>query len=100
MTIFDTHRAFTTFKDAGFSEEQAQALIDAGRDGTDALATKADLKALEAATKADLKELEAATKTGLRDLEQRMTIRLGTMLFASTGLQVAIVGILLVLIVR
>ena len=89
MAIFDTHRAFNAFRDAGFSDEQAQALIDAGRDGTDALATKADLKALE-----------KSTKTDLRDLEQRMTIRLGAMMFASTGLQVAIVGVLLVLIVR
>lgn len=64
-------------------------MIDAGRDGTDALATKGDLKALEDTTKADL-----------RDLEQRMTIRLGAMLFAATGLQAAIVGVLLILIVR
>ncbi len=122
MAVFDTHSAFNAFRDAGFSEEQSQALIDAGRDGTDALATKADLKeleaatkddlkALEAATKADLKALEAATKAdlkalevstnvGLRDLEQRMTIRLGAMMFATTGLQVAIVAVLLVLVVR
>ena len=89
MAIFDTHKAFTAFKDAGFTEAQAQALIEAGRDGADALATKGDLMTLQASTDARL-----------RDLEQRMTIRLGAMVFASTGLQVAIIGILLILIVR
>ena len=75
MAVFDTHKAFTAFKDAGFSDSQAQALIDQGREGSDALATKADL----------------------RDLEQRMTIRLGTMLFAVAGLQLVVIGLLLAL---
>ena len=75
MAVFDTHKAFTAFKEAGFTDAQAQALIDQGREGSDALATKADL----------------------RELEHRMTIRLGAMLFAVAGLQVVIIGILLAL---
>ena len=75
MAVFDTHKAYTAFKEAGFSDSQAQALIDQGREGSDALATKADL----------------------RDLEQRMTIRLGTMLFAVAGLQLVVIGLLLAL---
>ncbi len=73
MAVFDTHKAYTAFKEAGFTDAQAQALIDQARDGSDALATKADLL----------------------ELEQRMTIRLGAMLFAVAGLQVVIIGILL-----
>ena len=95
MAVFDTHRAFTAYKEAGFSDDQAQALIDQSRESRDALATKADLDALVRATKADLAALERATKADLRELEQRMTIRLGAMLFAAAGLQVLIIGILL-----
>lgn len=73
MAVFDTHKAYTAFKEAGFTDAQAQALIDQARDGSDALARKADLL----------------------ELEQRMTIRLGAMLFAVAGLQVVIIGILL-----
>ena len=70
MAVFDTHRAFQALTDAGFSERQAQALIDVGGEGYGALATKSDLKALEQATKADLKAMEQATKTDLKALEQ------------------------------
>lgn len=79
MAVFDTHKAYTAFKEAGFTDTQAQALIDQSRESSDALATKADL---------DVR---------LRELEQRMTIRLGAMLFAVAGLQVVVIGILLAL---
>lgn len=90
MAVFDTHKAYTAFKEAGFTDTQAQALIDQSRESSDALATKADLDALARATKADL-------DVRLRELEQRMTIRLGAMLFAVAGLQVVVIGILLAL---
>ena len=79
MAVFDTHKAFTAFKEAGFTDTQAQALIDQSRESSDALVTKGVL---------DVR---------LRELEQRMTIRLGAMLFAVAGLQVVIIGILLAL---
>jgi hypothetical protein len=108
MAVFDTHKAYTAFKEAGFTDTQAQALIDQGREGSDALATKGDLDALARATRADLDvlaqvtkadfdALAQATKADLRELEHRMTIRLGAMLFAVAGLQVVIIGILLAL---
>ncbi len=122
MTVFDTHKAFVTFTGAGFSAEQAQALLDAGQEGSEALATKADLKAQETALRSEMQAMERAlrndlqavetslnseiqtlraeSKTDLRDLEQRMTIRLGAMLFTAIGLQVAVLGLLLVLIAR
>ena len=70
MAVFDTHRAFQALKDAGFSERQAEALIDVGSEGYGALATKDDLKALEQATKDNLMALEQATKDNLMALEQ------------------------------
>lgn len=79
MAVFDTHKAFTAFKEAGFTDTQAQALIDQSRESSDALVTTGVL---------DVR---------LRELEQRMTIRLGAMLFAVAGLQVVIIGILLAL---
>ena len=79
MAVFDTHKAYTEFKEAGFTDTQAQALIDQSRESSDALVTKGDL---------DVR---------LRELEQRMTIRLGAMLFAVAGLQVVVIGILLAL---
>ncbi len=77
MALFDTHKAFTAFKDAGFTDAQAQALIEQARDSSDALATKADLQELELRLRHDL------------------TLRLGAKVFAAAGLQVAILGILL-----
>ena len=109
MAVFDTHRAFQALTDAGFSERQAQALIDVGGEGYGALATKSDLKILEQATKndlkaleqatkadiaavrevmatkADLKALEQATKADLKDLELRITLRLGALIVGAAG---------------
>ena len=80
MAVFDTHKAYTAFMEAGFTESQAQVLIDQARDGSDALATKADLRELELRLRHDL------------------TLRLGAMVFAAAGLQVVVIGILLALI--
>ena len=48
MAMFDTHRAVKKLTGAGFSEFQAEALIDAVGDEHEALATKADLLAAKA----------------------------------------------------
>ena len=77
MAVFDTHKAYTAFKEAGFTDAQAQALINQARDGSDSLATKADLRELELRLRHDL------------------TLRLGAMVFAAAGLQVVVIGILL-----
>ena len=114
---FDTHAVVKSIKDAGANESLAESIvsaIQAGMGHLADLATKADLKNF--ATKADLKaELEnfatktalkeglenCATKADLKDLEdrmiarmtileQRMTIRLGLMIFAAVGLATAV----------
>ncbi len=77
MAVFDTFRAFEALTGAGFTERQAKALIDVGREGYGALATKTDIQ-------------DMATKTDLRELEQRITIKVGAMLFTLAGLLVAV----------
>lgn len=83
MAVFDTHKAFTTLIEAGFTERQAQALLDVGSEGYGALATKADLKTLEQATKTDL-------EARLREVELRLTLRMGGMVAAGVAILAAL----------
>ena len=68
MATFDTHKIVKCLIDAGFSEAQAEA-VGEGRDDT-------------------------ATKADLRELELRLTLRMGAMLFAASGIVVALVKLL------
>jgi len=86
--VFDTHAYVKKLKAVGFTEEQAEVqtevvsvLID------EQLATKQDLKTLEAGLKQDMKELEIRLKHDL-------TVRLGAMMAASMAVIAAIVKIL------
>ena len=104
MAILDTHKAYTALAAGGFTETQAQTLIETLSESRDALATKADLEALRVATRADLRELEMrvdarfdSVEARLVVLEQRMTIRLGAMLIAAVALIVTIQGFLFAL---
>ena len=63
MAMFDTHRAVKKLTGAGFSEDQAEALIDAVRDEQEALATKADLLHV----RTDLREEISALRTELKE---------------------------------
>lgn len=76
MAVFDTHKAFTTLIEAGFTERQAQALLDVGSEGYGALATKDYLDAR-------LRELE------LR-LRHDLTLRLGGMVAAGVAILAAL----------
>lgn len=68
----DTLRIFSRLKES-FTEQQAQVVTETLSEIVDdKLATKRDLKELEAATKRDLKKLEAATKRDLKELELRL----------------------------
>ena len=99
MAIMDTHEAFKLLQSAGLDEEKAEAIVRVVGVGQDALATKVDLEALAQTTKADLEALAQTTKADLEALELRLrhdlTLRLGAMVFAAAGVQVAIVGFLL-----
>jgi hypothetical protein len=91
MAVFETHRAFQALTAAGFTERQAQALIDVGSEGYGALATKADIA--DMATKADIRELELR----LRELELRLRLHVGAYVAIAAALVVAILGFLLAL---
>ena len=105
MAVFDTHKAYTALAAGGFTEAQAQTLIETLGESSDALATKADLEQLRIATKADLRELELRINAQFDSvdarfvaLEQRMTIRLGAMLIAAVALIVTIQGFIFALV--
>ena len=84
MAVFDTHRAFTTLVEAGFTDRQAQALLDpVGSEGYGALATKDHLDARLDEVDARLRELE------LR-LRHDLTLRMGGMIAAGVALIAAL----------
>ena len=64
----DTHKAVKTLTGAGFSETQAEALIETMGDSRDALATKADVQELAQTTSADIQDLARTTKADIQDL--------------------------------
>ena len=64
----DTHKAVKTLTGAGFSETQAEALIETMGDSRDALATKADVQELAHTTSADMQNLARTTKADIQDL--------------------------------
>ncbi|MCY3646122.1 MAG: hypothetical protein OXH07_04000 [Chloroflexi bacterium] len=70
-----SHRAFTELTDAGFSEQQVEALSTMSGESHSNVATKTDISRLEAA---------------LQALELRITMRLGGMIVAG----VAIIAVL------
>ncbi len=117
---FDTLKFAKRLKEAGFTEQQAEALAAAEADFIEEhLATKRDiaevlqvikqlelatkhdiaelnrdLKELEVSLKRDIKELETNLARDLKGLEYRMTIKLGAMLVVTVGAMAALVKIL------
>ncbi|MFO1433256.1 MAG: hypothetical protein U1F76_24675 [Candidatus Competibacteraceae bacterium] len=79
--MFDTHAVIKRLQEAGFSEQQAEAVAGVLQDTQqmlfEHLATKRDiqdlqrsLKELEVSTKRDLKEFEVSTKRDIQDLQR------------------------------
>ena len=69
-TTFDTLTYAKKLQEAGFTAQQAEAQAEALRAVVDEnLATKRDLKDLEAALRTDLKEMETALRTDLKEME-------------------------------
>ena len=66
----DTHKAVKTLTGAGFSETQAEALIETMGDSRDALATKTDIQALAQTTSVDMQNLAQTTSADIQDLAQ------------------------------
>ncbi len=68
---FDTRKFIRRLRDAGISEEQAEAIAEAFREAHI--------------------EAEIATKTDLRELEYRLIIKLGTMIVVAIGVVATLV---------
>ena len=78
---FDSLMFAKGLKEAGFTSKQAETLAEEQQEIIDNnLATKQDIKNLE---------------YELKELEQRIMIKVGAMLFAQTGLIIAIVALFL-----
>jgi hypothetical protein len=92
---FDTLKFAKRLKEAGFTEQQAEALASAEADLIEAnLATKRDLKDLELALRRDMKELEAKLTRDIEALGYRLTIRLGGMIAFAIGAVATLVKVL------
>lgn len=83
---FDTLKFVETLEAGGFTHAQAKAAAQAFAEATgQELATKADI----AAVRHDLKETETRLSSEIRELELRMTIKLGGLIMAATGILLA-----------
>ena len=69
--LFDSHTFIKRLKATGFTEEQAEVIVDASRDALANLVTKEDLSALE----------------------QRLVIKLGAFIAIASGIIVAILRV-------
>jgi len=87
---FDTLKYANTLKKAGFPPEQAEAQAGALSEVLEVnlkeLATKGDI----ATVKGDLSAMEQRIDARLMLLEQRMTIKLGMMIFGAVGAALAL----------
>ena len=72
MAAFDTHAAVKRLRQAGFTEDQAEALSETVQDGVAGgdLATKADLAPL--ATKAELAEVKNELKNEMAEVKNEL----------------------------
>ena len=96
---FDTHAFVKELTQAGMPEAQAEVLARSQATLIDEkLATKQDLKELEARLTRDIKELEDRLARDMRELELRLkhdlTLRLGSMMVVAIGVVAALVKLL------
>ena len=84
---FDTHEFIKKLQDAGFSEQQAEAISAAQKESlSQALSS-------EVATKGDIAKLENRLdriENRLEALELRLTIKLGSFIMLATGILIAV----------
>ncbi len=97
--VFDTHAFVKELAEAGMPEKQAEVLARSQATLIDeTLATKQDLKELEARLRRDMKELEDRLRRDMKELELRLkhdlTIRLGSMMVVAIGVVAALVKLL------
>ena len=90
----DTYEAVKALQDAGFPEGQAKALVSLVKQGSGIARDLVRNKVLEEKLESWEKRMAERMDARLTILEQRMTIRLGLMMFAAGGLSVGIAELL------
>jgi hypothetical protein len=99
-TLFDTHASVKKLKDAGFTEQQAEAQVEviSGLLGS-SLATKLDIaevkhdiEALRLATKADIDELKTELKTDIAGVRTEIERMGRTIVMWNVGALLAVAG--------
>ncbi len=95
---FDTREAVRNLTNAGFAEEQADAVVDTLAGAfSDTVATKADMAVVRgevAEVKAEISALEATTKADIANLKAEMFRALWIQGAGLVGVQLAIAGLL------
>lgn len=113
IATFDTLRTAKRLKEAGFTESQAERLVEIYEEILESnLATKTDLqnveksikelevglkrdmKEFEGGFKRDMKELDSGLKRDMKELEMRMTIKLGSIMVIGISVVVALMKLL------
>ncbi len=96
--VFDTLEYAGRLRRAGFTEQQAEAQVQAlAAIVSDNLATKQDVLLLKRDildVKRDILDVKRDLESQLRDLEHRLTLRVGTMLSVAVGVMAALVKLL------
>lgn len=77
MALLNTHTAVKKFVQHGFSEEQAEVMVEVINDQSDHLATKADLFQVKTELKSEIKVLEVSLKTELNWIKVTLLAILG-----------------------
>ena len=80
--VFDSYTFVKRLRSTGFTEEQAEVIVDASRDAMGSLVTKDDLKV-------EVNRLEAR----LDAIEQRLTIKLGAFLAVAVGVLISVLRV-------
>ena len=90
----DTYEAVKTLRDAGCQEDQAEAIVALVKQGSGIVQDLVTNKELEEKLQILEERMAARIDTRMTILEQRLTIRLGLVMFAATGLSVGIAKLL------
>ena len=80
--VFDSYTFIKRLKATGFTEEQAEVIVDASRDALGSLVTKEDLKVVEVALRNDMQAMEL-----------RLTIKLGAFVAVAVGILIAVLRV-------
>ena len=80
--VFDSHTFVKRLRATGFTEEQAEVIVDASRDALSQLVTKQDLA-----------DMEDRINARAESLELRLTIKLGAFLSIAVGILIAVLRV-------